>query len=93
MGRPPAARRHQSDYLKSHSRDDYAKWHLGLTVGARDGTKARYAFVYGDSRRLHWIGLIACWYRAADWRNKEIELTADELLQCLDAASERRRKR
>jgi hypothetical protein len=28
-------------------------------VGAKDGTKARYAFVYGDFRRLHWMGLIA----------------------------------
>jgi len=39
--RPPAARRHQNAYLKSHSWDDYAKWHFGLTVGAKDGTKAR----------------------------------------------------
>jgi hypothetical protein len=28
-------------------------------VGAKDGTKARHAFVYGDFRRLHWMGLIA----------------------------------
>jgi hypothetical protein len=24
------------------------EWHLGLTEGAADDTKARYAFVYGD---------------------------------------------
>ena len=87
--RPPAARRHQNAYLKSHSWDDYAKWHFGLTVGA----KARYAFVYGDFRRIHRMGLIACSYRAAESRHKEIELTADELLQYLDTKSERRRKR
>ena len=91
--RPPAARRHQNAYLKSHSWDDYAKWHFGLTVGAKDGTKARYAFVYGDFRRIHRMGLIACSYRAAESRHKEIELTADELLQYLDTKSERRRKR
>jgi hypothetical protein len=73
--------------------DDYAKWHFGLTVGAKDGTKARYAFVYGDFRRIHRMGLIACSYRAAESRHKEIELTADELLQYLDTKSERRRKR
>jgi hypothetical protein len=39
------------------------------------------------------MGLIACSYRAAEWRHKEIELTADELLQYLDTKSERRRKR
>ena len=69
--------------------DDNAKWHFGLTVGA----KARYAFVYGDFPRIHRMGLIACSYRAAESRHKEIELTADELLQYLDTKSERRRKR
>jgi hypothetical protein len=30
------------------------------------------------------MGLIACHYRAAEWRHKEIELAARELLQYLD---------
>jgi len=71
-------------FLASHSWDEYAEWHLGLTDGARDATKARYAFVYGDFRRLHRSGLIACHYRAAEWEHKEIELAAHELLQLLD---------
>ena len=50
----------ENEFLASHSWDDYAKWHLGLTDGAADETKARYAFVYGDLRRLHRSGLIAC---------------------------------
>jgi len=57
---------------------------LGLTDGAKDETKARYAFVYGDFRRLHRMGIIACHYRAAEWGHKEIELAAHELLQYLD---------
>jgi hypothetical protein len=57
-------------------------------VGAEDGTKARYAFVYGDFRRVHRMGLIACLYRAAEWRRKEIELAAVELLRYLDPKSE-----
>ena len=32
--------------------------------GATDETKARYAFVFGDFRRVHRTGLIACVYRA-----------------------------
>ena len=56
-------------------------------LGAADETKARYAFVYGDFRRLHRTGLIACHYRAAEWRNKEIELAAHDLLQLLDERS------
>jgi hypothetical protein len=79
---PNAADR--NEYLESHSWDDYASWHLALTDGANDETKARYAFVYGDFRRLHRMGLIACQYRAAEWDHKEIELVAHELLQRLD---------
>src|SRR3954471_12279539 len=74
----------QNAYLKSHSWDEYAAWHLGLTDGANDETKARYAFVYGDFRRIHRSGLIACVYRASEWRHKEVELAAHDLLQRLD---------
>jgi hypothetical protein len=77
----------ENAYLKNHGWEDYANWHLGLTEGANDGTKARYAFVYGDFRRLHRTGIIACHYRAAEWRHKEIELAAHELLQYLDERS------
>ena len=74
----------ENAYLERHTWDDYAAWHLGLTEGANDGTKARYAFVYGDLRRVHRSGLIACVYRAAEWRHKAVELAAHELLQRLD---------
>jgi hypothetical protein len=74
----------QNAFLKNHSWDEYAEWHLGLTEGANDETKARYAFVYGDLRRIHRTGLIACVYRASEWRHKDVELAAHELLQYLD---------
>jgi hypothetical protein len=77
----------QNAYLESHSWEEYAAWHLGLTDGAKDETKARDAFVYGDFRRLHRTGLIACVYRAASWRHKEVELAAHDLLQLLDRTS------
>jgi hypothetical protein len=74
----------QNAFLDKHSWDEYASWHLGLTDGASDETKARYAFVVGDLRRVHRSGLIACVYRAAEWRHKKVELAAHELLQQLD---------
>jgi hypothetical protein len=77
----------ENAFLDAHSWDEYAEWHLGLTEGAADGTKARYAFVYGDFRRVHRSGLIACVYRAAEWHHKDVELAAHELLQRLDATS------
>ena len=63
----------ENEYLESHSWD------------ATDETKTRYGFVYGDFRRLHRSGLIACQYRAAEWRHKDVELAAHNLLQHLDS--------
>ena len=77
----------ENAYLKNHSWDEYALWHLGLTDGANDETKARHAFVYGDLERVHRSALIACVYRAAEWRHKSIELAAHRLLQHLDKSS------
>ena len=74
----------QNAFLEKHPFEDYARWHLGLTEGANDGTKARHAFVYGDLRRVHRSGLIACVYRASEWRHKKVELAAHDLLQRLD---------
>jgi hypothetical protein len=77
----------ETSYLDKHSWDEYGRWFLGLTDGPADETKARYAFVFGDFRRLHRSGLIACQYRAAEWRHKAVELAAHDLLQELDAAT------
>jgi hypothetical protein len=77
----------ENAYLEGHDWDQYAQWHLGLTGGPQDETKARYAFVFGDLRRVHRTGLIACVYRAAEWRHKDIEVAAHKLLQHLDQTS------
>jgi hypothetical protein len=80
----------QNKFLESHSWDEYGEWHLALTEGASEETKARYGFVFGDFRRLHRSGIIACHYRAAEWDHKEIELAAHDLLQYLDQRRKRR---
>ena len=77
----------ENAYLERHSWEDYGEWFLGLTDGATDETKGRYGFVYGDFRRVHRMGLIACQFRAAEWRHKAIELAASDLLQRLDRKS------
>jgi hypothetical protein len=74
----------ENAFLAKHSWDDYAAWHLGLTDGATDETKGRYGFVVGDLRRVHRSAIIACQFRAAEWRHKAIELAAHDLLQVLD---------
>jgi hypothetical protein len=75
----------ENDYLARHTWEEYGAWHLGLTEGATEETKARYAFVCGDFRRVHRTALIACVYRASEWRHKDVELVAHDLLQQLDA--------
>ena len=77
----------ENDYLEKHTWEAYSAWHLGLTDGASDETKARYGFVYGDFRRVHRSGLIACLYRAAEWRHREVMQAAYDLLLYLDEIS------
>ena len=74
----------ENAFLVDHPWSEYALWHLGLTEGANDGTKARHAFVVGDFHDVHRSGLIACVYRSAEWRHKEVERAAYRLLQHLD---------
>jgi hypothetical protein len=74
----------QNAFLEAHGWKEYASWHLALTEGAPDETKARYAFVFGDFRRLHRMGLIACYYRAAEWEHTEVMIAAHKLLLYLD---------
>jgi hypothetical protein len=77
----------ENAFLKTHTWKDYATWHLGLTDDANDETKARYAFVFGDFKRIHRSAIIACHFRAAEWRHKAIELAAHDLLQLIDRES------
>jgi hypothetical protein len=77
----------ENTFLEKHSWDEYGEWHLALTDAASEETKSRYAFVYGDFRRIHRSGLLACQYRAAEWRHSHIERAAHNLLQILDKKS------
>jgi hypothetical protein len=79
----------ETAYLERHGWDKYGRWFLGLTDGAAEQTKGRYAFVFGDFRRIHRSGIIACHYRAAEWRHKTIELAAHDLLQLIDQTASR----
>jgi hypothetical protein len=74
----------ENRFLASHSWAEYGEWHLGLTDGPPDDTKARYAFVFGDLRRLHRRGIIAVYFRAAEWGHTEIYRAANDLLELLD---------
>ena len=83
----------QNAFIEAHGWKEYADWHLGLTTGASDETKARYGFVMGDFRRIHRSGLIACQYRAAEWDHMAIEKAAHDLLHYMDEVRHGRKLR
>ena len=75
LGRRPAERRRRERLPGVAFLGGVRRLALALTDGASDSTKARYAFVYGDLRRLHRMGLIACQYRAATRRSSSPPMT------------------
>ena len=86
-GRVQPSAEEQNAFLAKHSWDEYAggtsasPW--ARTTRPRPGT----ALSMATFRRLHRTGLIACVYRASEWRHKAIELAAHDLLQLLDEAT------
>jgi len=64
--------------------DAYGAWHLAVDPDATEDTKGRYAFPYGDFKRVNRAALIHAKQRAAQNDHGEIEKVADELLHYLD---------
>jgi hypothetical protein len=63
---------------------DFAQWHLGINPDASEGTKGRYAFPYGDFKKVNRAALIHAKQRAAQNDHNEITKAADDLLERLD---------
>ncbi|REF31271.1 hypothetical protein [Calidifontibacter indicus] len=78
----------ENEFLDSHSWTEYGAWHLALVDGATEQTKGRYGFGFGDFDKVHRSGLLACQYRAAEWKHREIEDAATKLLRYLDDQTE-----
>ena len=43
----------ENAFLERHDWVAYGRWHLGLTEGASEETKGRFAFCVGDFSRVH----------------------------------------
>ena len=83
-GRVQPTAEDENAFLGRHSWAEYGAWHLALTEGANEETKARYAFPYGDFRKVNRAALIHAKQRAAQNDHPEIERAADELLSRVD---------
>jgi hypothetical protein len=70
--------------IDKDSFEDFTRWHLGINPDASEGTKGRYAFPYGDFKKVNRAALIHAKQRASQNDHDEIVKAADELLEHLD---------
>ena len=73
-----------NDVLEKQGWAEFARWHLAVDPDAGEETKARYAFPYGDFRKVNRAALIHAKQRASQNDHDAIEKAADDLLQRLD---------
>jgi hypothetical protein len=74
-----------NEVLQERGWDEFARWHLAVDPDANEETKARYAFPYGDFRKVNRAALIHAKQRAAQNDHDAVEKAAGELLDRLDA--------
>jgi hypothetical protein len=75
----------ENEYLETHGFDEYAKWYLGVDDQAREGTKARCKFPYGDFENVHRCAVLAAESRAGQYDHADIELAVAHLHGMLEA--------
>jgi hypothetical protein len=73
-----------NDVIRDKGYDGYGAWHLAVDPDASKDTRSRYAFPYGDFKKVNRAALIHAKQRAAQNDHDEIEKAADELLRHLD---------
>jgi hypothetical protein len=73
-----------NEAIEEQGWDGFAAWHLAVDPDASEETKRRYAFPYGDFRKVNRAALIHAKQRASQNDHEEIEKAADDLLTRLD---------
>jgi hypothetical protein len=75
----------ENQVIETKGYEEFGRWYLAVNPEAREETKARYAFPYGDFRKVYRAALIHAKQRASQNDHTEIEKAADELLHRLDS--------
>jgi hypothetical protein len=70
--------------IDKHGYEGYSAWHLAIDPDASEETKGRYAFPYGDFRKVNRAALIHGKQRASQNGHDAIEKAFDDLLERLD---------
>jgi hypothetical protein len=73
-----------NDVIEKDGWNGYAAWHVAEDPDASEETKKRYAFPYGDFRKVNRAALIHGKQRAAQNDHDDVEKAMDDLLQRLD---------
>src|SRR4051812_730035 len=73
-----------NDVLEKQGWQEFASWPLAVDPDANEETKGRYAFPYGDFRKVNRAALIHAKQRASQNDHDAIEAAAGELLDRLD---------
>src|SRR3954470_18703206 len=73
-----------NEVLEKKGWDEFARWHLAVDPEAGEETKRRYAFPYGDFRKVNRAALIHAKQRPSQNDHDAIEAAAGELLDRLD---------
>lgn len=74
----------ENSFIESSGYDAYGEWHLAVNPDAGEDTKSRYAFPFGDFKKLYRDGLTSAKQRAAQYDHDEIADAADRLLAQLE---------
>jgi hypothetical protein len=82
----------ENEFIAAHGFREYAKWHLGINDHARENTKGRYEFPYGDFEKVHRCGVLAAESRAGQYKHDDIERAAAELLGIIDKAKHKAKR-
>jgi len=81
----------ENEFIDQHGFDEYEKWFLSIDDEAREGTKARYKYPYGDFQQVHRCGVLSAESRAGQYKHFDVEAAAAHLHGALDVASARGR--
>ena len=75
----------ENRFLEAHGFGAYARWYLGINEDARENTKGRYEFPYGDFENVHRCGVLTAESRAGQYKHFDIENAAAHLHGMIDA--------
>ena len=74
----------EDQFIKAQGWKEYGKWFLAVQSDSAKDKKKHYEFPYGDFQEVHRSGMVAAKQRAAQYKHKDVERAAEQLLEAID---------